>query len=132
MISQKFHFIVIDDNPLDRYMSERILSASGKSLSTKTFNCALDALKDILKKPATEATVIFTDLHMPIMGGMEFAGELAKLPQHVKGKYAVFVASSTVREKDREQAKEKGAIDILPKPLVLREVIPLLEKIKEL
>jgi CheY-like chemotaxis protein len=93
--------LIVDDNPDNRFLTGRILKQLGCEVIE--FPAANPALT--LLNIANPFRVIFTDLHMPGIGGLEFL-------EQVKNRYpdAYIVATSSSPHPDlQEKALLKGA-----------------------
>lgn len=93
--------LIVDDNPDARFLTGRILKQLGCDvMECATAEAALDVLKD-----SNPFDVIFTDLHMPGMSGLEF---LETVKKSYPDAYLVATSASTHPELQKEAAS-KGA-----------------------
>lgn len=102
--------MLVDDSPLVLHILQRLLSSSPGIVVAGTAANGLEALELL---PALQPDVICTDLHMPVMDGLE-------LTRAVMEKYPrpILVVSMSV-EPDSHNVftlLEAGAVDIFPKP----------------
>lgn len=93
--------LVVDDNPDARFLTSRIL----KQLGCEVITCpgAVQALEEL--RDSNPFSAIFTDLHMPGMGGLEFL-------EAVKRRYpdAYLIATSASKHPElQNEAVSKGA-----------------------
>ena len=83
----EFSFIVIDDSELDRFVTQKFLERSTKSLVIKTFQNAQHAL-EVISETIIEDTsipiIILLDLQMPVMNGLNFVKNLKNSPLRLK------------------------------------------------
>ena len=62
--------------------------------------------------------IIFLDLNMPIMDGWEFLDIWSSLQTRLKKKVPLYVHSSSISQKDIQQAKEQVlVVDFIEKPM---------------
>lgn len=102
--------LLVDDSPVALHILQRLLSHSPEIQVTGTAGNGREAL-DLL--PALNPDVICTDLHMPVMDGLEFTRAVMK-----KYPRPILVVSVSV-EPDSENVfrlLEAGAVDVYPKP----------------
>ena len=118
-MNNELRYILIDDSEFDLFLNKEFLLLSGITGPVESFDSATDALAFIIKEgDEVKDSVILLDIHMPIMNGFEFLEKFELFPEHIKSRFKVFMVSSTLDVKDREQAKNsKIVIDLLPKPL---------------
>src|SRR3990170_7623812 len=102
--------LLVDDSPIALKIIGRILSTSQ---DIKVVGTARDGREGLGLIPQLNPDVICTDLHMPVMDGLEFTKEcMARLPT------PILVVSVSVQEGSTNIFKllEAGAVDIFAKP----------------
>lgn len=116
---KKLPFILIDDNPLDLKVNERLLLHGELASHVKPFTHAKVALKHIKDLGSVEGlTIILLDIQMPEMDGFAFLAAFNALPEEIKKAYTIFMLSSTLDEFDlRRVWVNPDAVAFLPKPL---------------
>jgi two-component system chemotaxis response regulator CheB len=105
--------LIVDDSPVAVVVLKRILAAASDEIEVVgTARHGKEALEMI---PRLRPNVICTDLHMPVMNGLEFVKEvMARHP------LPILVISVSVCEENTENVFHllaAGAIDVFPKPL---------------
>jgi CheY-like chemotaxis protein len=116
------HLLMIDDNPLDNYISEVIVTESKFAEKITTMTSAMDALQFLEKlkeAPAEEfPDMIFLDIRMPQMDGFEFLEEFKKFPQANNIHCPVIMLTSSDDKKDRDRAFQYPVVKkYITKPL---------------
>jgi len=102
--------LLVDDSPLVLHILQRLLSRSPEIQVVGTAANGKDAL-DLL--PALRPDVICTDLHMPVMNGLEFTREvMAQYPRPI----LVVSVSVEAGSPNVFRLLEAGAVDVFPKP----------------
>ncbi len=102
--------LLIDDSPISLKILERIISSSPE---IKVVGTARNGKEGFELIPKLQPDVICTDLHMPVMDGLEFVKEvMAAYPR------PILVISVSVQEGSQNIFKllEAGAIDVFAKP----------------
>lgn len=128
---KKYPFILIDDNPLDLKINERLLQHGEVASSVTSFLRALLALKYIKETPKTEEkTIILLDIQMPEMDGFGFLAAFNNLDENIRSAYTIMMLSSTLDEFDlRRVWINPDAVAFLSKPLDFKALKKQLEKI---
>ena len=103
-IATKFEIImIIDDNPIDLYISSRIILKNHFAKKLIQFSSALSALDYLKENQDNESllpNLILIDIYMPIMTGFKFMEIYNQLPFRLKNNIDVYVISSTINEED--------------------------------
>ena len=117
--------VVIDDNPTDHYIMQRLLHNNYNcKQTTYTFDgrLVLDYLEEN-KESGKLPDVIFLDLDMPQLTGWEFLEELETFNSEAVKNVQVHIMSSSIRSADVFHSKKYACVNsFMTKPLS-REVI---------
>ena len=134
------HIVLIDDNKIDCFINQKIISIADKCIITKIFNSgvtALDYFTKTLKSSETKTLInidlILLDINMPVMNGFEFLDKLSEIKAFIKNPIEVYFLSSSNNEKDISDAfKKKFCSGYINKPLTKEKIYNLLDSKKEL
>jgi CheY-like chemotaxis protein len=109
VISGPLHMLVVDDSMSARKLLVKKLMSYGFAVSE-----AADGVEALEKIRNSDFALVFTDLDMPRMGGLEL---LFDLQQRRQNKQRVVVVSSRAEHEFGERALELGAMDYMTKPV---------------
>jgi two-component system, response regulator len=104
--------LIVDDNPDDRFVINRALSKSGFELEVETAAHGEGAL-ELLRKEDDLPSVIFLDLKMPGMSGIE---TLRHIRDDVRlSKIPVILVTHSLLELDKKESYDAGADGLINK-----------------
>lgn len=121
MNSTKIHLLLVDDNPLDAALAQRMLQSLEKELPISTFwvNNAVQAMGEVQHG---QYDLMLLDYQMPSASGLDVLTAIHKLPQSQQP--AVIMLTASGSEKVAVEAMKLGARDYLRKDEL--EVAPLM------
>lgn len=108
--------IIVDDEPLAREAMEMLISENGRLTLVGAFNNATSAAKFIQEQPVD---LIFLDIRMPKVTGLEFARTIPK---------STLVIFTTAYAEYAIDSYEVDAVDYLVKPIVSERFRKAVEK----
>lgn len=113
--------LIVDDELFIVELYRDILQLRGYKVVGTAFDGeeAVRKYKNIPEKP----DVIIMDHRMPIMNGVEATKEIVKMNPKQK---VIFVSADVLVEKE---ARDAGAVDFLPKPFRMDDLIEKMEKL---
>jgi CheY-like chemotaxis protein len=121
--------MVIDDNPVDRYVAERIFKKyafAEEIICIDSARKGLEYLNSLQDTPEQLPYLIFLDIMMPEMNGFEFLEEYKSLPEKIKDNCNIFMLTTSIHNDDRDKAKDNPYVNrFLNKPLsigILKEL----------
>ncbi|HNQ61072.1 MAG TPA: response regulator [Bacteroidia bacterium] len=113
--------LLIDDNDIDNFINERMITTNLFSRQVIIKNSAEAALKFLMENDGNEAVMpqlIFLDLNMPVMDGFGFLAEFEKLSDAIKNNAKVIVLSSSISPEDINRASTNPfVVKYVNKPL---------------
>lgn len=117
------HILLIDDNEIDNYVTNYIVTKSQLAEKITTKNSAivaLEYLKSLEENTTDFPELIFLDIKMPIMDGFGFLDELIKLSSIIEKKCVVIMLSSSNDQNDIDRAMQYSIVKkFFTKPLRL-------------
>lgn len=120
------NILLIDDDEDDQDIFKSALKELNSSVRFEGFYNALEAL-DRLSEKQIIPDVVFLDLNMPVMSGLQFL-------THIKDRemlkdIPVFIYSTSSQNSTIKLAKELGAYDFITKPNKYSDLVDILRAI---
>ncbi len=113
--------LIVDDTAVNRSVITNLLKPIGFEVSE-----AANGQEGIEKATQLKPDLIITNLTMPVMNGLEMTQRLRRLPECQDT--LIIASSAAVFDHNRQQSREAGCNDFIPKPICSVE---LLEKIQK-
>ena len=136
MMNIEFSFIIIDDNELDCFVTQKFLERTNKNLNIKSFQNAehvLEIIRENNSEKIRYPAIIFLDLLMPLMNGFKFVEEFEKLPIEIQKKFVIIiltVLSANSHPNDIRKLLTYGAVNnVVDKPLTKEKLASLLNQL---
>ena len=114
------HTLLIDDDPITIFLTERLLQHEGLSDTAASFHSPTEALAFLLRQiPAgLVPQVILLDLNMPVISGWDFLDLLKLHEVQLLGQCIVYLLTSSMAPADEVRAKAYPLVaGLLHKPL---------------
>jgi CheY-like chemotaxis protein len=133
------NIVLIDDNKVDGFVNQRIISLVNSNVITKLFNSSVEALEyfntsanSLKEHPLILTDLILLDINMPVMNGFEFLKTLSKTKTFLRNPIDVYFLSSSNNEEDITEALNiKFCSGYLIKPLTKEKIKTLLDNKKQ-
>lgn len=127
----KRKILIIDDNEIDSFILERVLSDTQFDCQIHIEDWAEDGLTYLQQRTLAELPeVIFLDINMPAMNGFEFMEQFHKLSDSIKNYCKVVLVTTSNHVNDRERAiKDPLIYGYLLKPVSVEKVSEILKSL---
>jgi signal transduction histidine kinase/DNA-binding NarL/FixJ family response regulator len=112
--------LIVDDRWENRSVLLNLLEPLGFEIIE-----AGNGLEGLAKAHDHQPDLIITDLSMPVMDGFEMTQQLRSLPEFQQA--MIIASSASVFNADRQQSREAGCTDFLPKPVQAQELLEYLQ-----
>lgn len=127
---KKAKILLIDDDPIFLELSKETLKGVSCLEEINCVNHARDAreyLDSCVQNRCPFPNVIFLDLHMPGIGGMEFAEFYSYRYAEQYPNTKLVMLSSSIRRKEKTKALEFPAVeDFIEKPITVKKLMKVL------
>jgi len=118
------HILIAEDNEINQKLIQRVLETFGLSVSI-----ASDGLEAFEKAKENKYDLIFMDIQMPVMDGIEATQKILDFEQNYKIKHTPIIAlTANALDGDKEKFLANGFDEYTTKPLVRDEIINILNK----
>lgn len=122
--------LLVDDDEITNYVNSLIIKKSGitdEILIALNGNQALEIIQkrfgsEEQKGESNIPLLIFLDINMPIMDGLEFMEHFSSLEERVKEKVTVIVLSTSSHKNDFDKMYQYGVQGFISKPLQQEEL----------
>jgi len=117
------NILVIDDELMIRETFSEYLKAYGYNVFTaENGQNGLEKIKMFIGNN-TSIDVVFSDIHMPVMNGLDMLNEIRKLNFST---YFVFI-TGYYSDLDEESLRKEGVNEVLFKPVELKQLVDTIE-----
>ena len=115
-------FLLVDDDPLNNFLSKRTIKKSLGDVEVTDFDVPEVALAyietEFVDKQLEEKAILFLDINMPNINGWEFLDKFKTFTEPVQDHFKIYMLSSSVDPADIQRAKINPlVIDFIEKPL---------------
>lgn len=122
--------MLVDDNPDDNFIHERVIRKTECAEEVLTMESAIDAIDFLRAKkdqPDGAPELVIIDINMPMMNGWEFLEEYGQLGEETKKRTKVVMLSTSNNPDDMQKAAailHLSSFRIKPlSPLMIAEII---------
>ncbi|OGC84192.1 MAG: hypothetical protein A2W07_00690 [candidate division Zixibacteria bacterium RBG_16_43_9] len=112
--------LIVDDELIIRKLFSEVLLEDGHQV-----HCASNGLEAVGKVKEEKYDLIFSDVHMPRMNGLEAVKIIKKMDKKV-----VIVMMDSFPDLMSELAQEEGAITCIHKPFELQEIRDIIKEVE--
>jgi two-component system sensor histidine kinase/response regulator len=116
--------LLAEDNELNREVATELLCAAG--IQVDSVEDGLQAVRKVEEKGAGYYGIIFMDIHMPVMDGLEAAKNIRKLPGKDMAGIPIIAMTADAFEEDILRCKKAGMDDHISKPVNMERVFEII------
>jgi len=115
------HILIVDDSEMTR----RLISTAVRTLGDIEYEEAKDGFEAIQKLAAKAFDLLFVDINMPNINGLELIDYCKQSEQYHR--IPIVIISTEESLKDQEKGLELGAAEFLIKPIQLNRLIDVIK-----
>ncbi|MFN3402815.1 MAG: response regulator [Cytophagaceae bacterium] len=126
-MKNKYNVLIVDDDEINNYLITANLKKTGNCSAINCFTSAkkgLEYLQSLKNDNVRLPDIIFLDMNMPAMTGIDFINSYIKIPLPTK---LIFAISNNFRPDEINFLQEKGIKTWIKKPITrekLEEIFP--------
>lgn len=114
------HILLVEDNAINKQVGSELLESYGFIV-----DLASDGVEAVEKAVENEYNLIFMDIHMPKMSGLEAT---QKIRESGKKDVPIVALTADVLDESIKKFKDVGMNDYLAKPIIVKEMVEVLNK----
>lgn len=119
-------YILIDDDPIINLVHKKVIKNADCHAEVTVFSSGKTALNYFKTNTEGQFVIVLLDINMPEMNGFEFLEELIKNKNINRNLLNIFILTSSLNVKDREQAEKYPMLKgYLGKPLNISNLMDL-------
>ena len=118
--------LLVEDNDLNREIAQEVLGQTGAAVDTAVNGLA--AVEAFAASPVGDYDLIFMDLQMPVLGGLEAARRIRALDRADAATVPIVAMTANVFAEDVAESRAAGMNAHLAKPLQLDQIRRVLEE----
>ncbi len=119
--------LVVDDNKFNRKVAFHTFKKLGfDSIQLESGKKVLDLLASGNKKPKEEYLLIFMDMEMPVMSGIETTVEI--ISKYKEDAPPILAMTANAFEKNKKACLDAGMVGFITKPFLLEEIRKILKE----
>ena len=115
--------LLVEDNRINQVVARRVLENLGCQVEV-----AVTGRDGVDRFRASSCDLVFMDLHMPVMGGLEATRAIRKLEQETGTHVPIIAMTASALESDRDACLEAGMDDHTSKPIKADALKAVIEK----
>ena len=118
--------LLVEDNELNSEIAAEILNEYGFLVDTAENGA--EAVKKVKNSASGNYDLVLMDVQMPVMNGYEATKEIRALANPALAGITILAMTANAFDEDRKKALECGMDGFLSKPIVIEELIAMLQK----
>ena len=118
--------LLVEDNELNSEIAVEILNEYGFLVDTAENGA--EAVEKIKNSASGNYDLVLMDVQMPVMNGYEATKEIRALANPAQAGITILAMTANAFDEDRKKALECGMDGFLSKPIVMEELIAMLQK----
>lgn len=117
--------LLVDDDPTTNFLNKKLLLRLGVTDTVRVARNGQEALHELQahyrEQPADCPILVFLDINMPVMSGIQFLAAYQQLPA-AEQRAVVVMLTTSVSPRDQQLIQHMPIADYLDKPLMQQQV----------
>jgi CheY-like chemotaxis protein len=118
--------LLVDDDPTTNFLNKKLLLRLGVTDNIRVALNGQEALYEMREhcreQPADCPVLVFLDINMPVMNGLQFLEAYQQLPAEEQRAIVVVILTTSVSPRDQQRVQELPIAAYLDKPLTQQQV----------
>jgi len=118
--------LLVDDDPITNFLNKKLLLRLGVTDNIRVALNGQEALYELREhcheQPTDCPALVFLDINMPVMNGIEFMEAYQQLPAEEQRAVVVVMLTTSVSPRDQQLIQDMPIADYLDKPLTQQQV----------
>lgn len=120
------YVLLVDDDPTTNFLNRKLLERLAVADHIAVALNGREALDQLLAQgeqhPGGPPALVFLDVNMPVMNGIQFLEAYQQLPPAQQCAVVVVMLTTSVHPQDRQRTEELPVAEFLSKPLTQQQV----------
>ena len=132
LTDDKVRIMFIDDDPIDQALYRRMCRRADDVESIEFYSYADDALEELARRPDALPDLVFLDMRIPRMSGIEFLQAVESLDGAIGGQLNVIIATTSIHPDDKAAATAFPFVkDFATKPISKEQLQMIISRLRE-
>ncbi|WP_324680547.1 response regulator [Hymenobacter sp. GOD-10R] len=124
--------LLVDDDPTTNFLNKKLLQRLGVTDTIRVALNGQEALYEVREhcreQPADCPVLVFLDINMPVMNGIQFMEAYQQLPAAEQRAVVIVMLTTSVSPRDQQRIQALPVAEYLSKPLTQQQIEHVLQQ----